>query len=142
MGNQRHESNENEEKVVVKKVKAAGAAKGGRLAISLIMIALGIAILLGGLLLDYPVALRVALVFVGGALMAAFGYVAAGARRVGGTARVPGAELPQDSTTTVRTTVKKQGFPKKGRSPLETATETEEPAAAQTQDADPDSGTG
>jgi hypothetical protein len=107
-----------QETTVEKTVEVEGAAKGGRLALALLFVLIGVvAVGFGIFKASLPTAVRVALILAGLGLVGGFGYVAVGATRVGGTQRVPGANIPQGST--VRTKIIRRGFPKKGRSPLD-----------------------
>jgi hypothetical protein len=105
-----------EEEVVTREVP--GAATGLRLIISLVLMALGLVLVALGAFVVSSAAVRVPLVLGGIGLLVGFGYVAVGARRIGGggSSRMPGADLPQSEvvrTTTLRT----EGLPKHGEMP-------------------------
>lgn len=107
-----------EERTVTREVPES--ATGVRLRLSLALIVLGITLIgLGVLLTTLPAGARIALVVGGLLLVGGFACVAVGARRIGFAAKgaQAGADLPQGET--VRTTIRKRGFPKHGAEPLE-----------------------
>ena len=90
-------------------------AQGWRLVYSGTLVLAGLAAVVLGIALSLPTAVRVALVLGGFALATAFGFIMVGARRVGSSKNLPGAELPTSETVTTRLRI--FGFPKQGESP-------------------------
>lgn len=84
------------------------------LALPLAFVVLGLALIAVAVFVASGV-LSVILGLGGVALVGAFGYAALGAKRIGGSKHLPGAEIPRGET--VRTTVRKKGFPKHGEMP-------------------------
>jgi hypothetical protein len=106
-----------EEKVVTRRV---AKPKGVRLWFSLAMVVLGAGLVAIGAFGVSTAGVRVVLIVAGVALIFGFGWVVVGGSRVqiegspdGGIKG--GVDMPQD--TTVRTTIRKRGFPRRGRMP-------------------------
>jgi hypothetical protein len=105
------------EETIVKR-EVVEVPSGWRLVYSLALTLIGLGLIALGVFMDLRLGVRIPLIIGGIGLTAAFGYVLVGARHIGGSKNVPSADIPQGST--VRTTVTRRGFPKHGRSPLDT----------------------
>jgi hypothetical protein len=129
-----------EETTVTREVPSS--ATGLRLFLSLALIVFGLLLAAIGAFSLFGVSslsVRVPLVLIGLAFVAGFALVAMGAQRVlPGPKGVPGADLPQPET--VRTTVRKRGFPKRGTMPPKQGTMPSETTAVQPPERDPRSG--
>jgi hypothetical protein len=106
-----------EERIVAKRV---AKPKGVRLWFSLVMVLLGIALVAGGFFGASVVEIRLVMILGGLALILGFGWLVVGGNKINfrGSAdgsMAAGMELPQD--TTVRTTIRKRGFPRRGAMP-------------------------
>jgi hypothetical protein len=103
---------------IKKEISGTGPARGARRWICLALIAIGLGLVIVGLVDSVPTVIRVSAIVLGVSLMAAFGFGLLGASRIGGTRKIPGAQLTQDYSEKI-TITKKRGFPRRGRNPLD-----------------------
>jgi hypothetical protein len=119
--------------------------KGIRLWLPLAMVLLGVVLMALGILAVSVLEIRLVLIVGGLALIFGFGYVAVGGSRVnvegspdGGVQA--GVELPQE--TTVRTIIRKRGFPRRGTMPPKHGTMPSKEGDSPQKPDDPSSGGG